>query len=110
MDDSVADSQSEFDEGRANSVLGKRVLVGITRLSRSEEVLSTEQFHGEIIRASRADGIIVRLSGTDEERWLPPDLSRLESAKPGEYRLRSTGEVVVDPDFVSMWTLYPPEN
>ncbi len=34
---------------------------------------------------------------------LPPDVRTFEEARPGEYRLRSTGEIVVDPDFTSTW-------
>jgi hypothetical protein len=28
-----------------------------------------------------------------------------EQASPGEYRLRSTSEVVIDPDFITTWTV-----
>ena len=99
-----------FDEEEAKAIIGKHLLVGVTRRNRNEEVTGVEQFHGEIIRASREEGIILRLSGSGEERWVPPDLSRLEQADPGEYRLKSTGEVVVNPDFLSTWTVYPPER
>ena len=36
---------------------------------------------------------------------LPPDLSSTRIAPPGEYRLRSTGEVVVDPDYLTTWNI-----
>lgn len=98
-----------FDEEEAKTIIGKHLLVGVTHRNRNEEVTGLEQFHGEIIRASREEGIILRLSGSGEERWVPPDLSRLEPAAPGNYRLKDTGEVVVDPDFLSMWTVYPPK-
>jgi hypothetical protein len=97
-----------FDEEEAKAIIGKRLLVGVTHRNRNEEVTGIEQFHGEIIRASREEGIILRLSGSGEERWVPPDLSRLEPANPGNYKLKASGEVVVDPDFLSSWTVYPP--
>jgi hypothetical protein len=31
-------------------------------------------------------------------------------ARPGEYRLSSTGEVVADPDFTAAWTVTPPDD
>jgi hypothetical protein len=34
---------------------------------------------------------------------LPPDFRSLELAKRGEYRLKSTGEVINDPDYLSYW-------
>lgn len=98
-----------FDEEEAKAIIGKHLLVGVTHRNHNDEVTSLEQFHGEIIRASQEEGIIIRLSGSDKERWVPPDLSRLESATPGNYRLKDSGEVVVDPDLLSTWTVYPPK-
>ena len=102
--------EPNFDESEAERFIGKHLLVGVTRCTRDDEVIGHEQFHGEIIRASRKDGIILRLLGSKEERWLPPDLSRLEAATPGEYRLKGSDEVVIDPDFFSTWTVYPSER
>jgi hypothetical protein len=99
-----------FDEEKAKAIIGKHLLVGVTYRNRNEEVTGVEQFHGEIIRATREEGIILRLGSSGEERWVPPDLSRLEPATPGNYKLKGTGEVVVDPDFLSMWTVYPPKQ
>jgi len=48
------------------------------------------------------------LATFEEWDWLPPDLRAFQDAPPGEYRLRSTGEVVVDPDFISSWTINRP--
>ena len=111
MSESTSDHwQPYFDEKEAKAIIGKHLLVGVTHRNYSDEVTGVEQFHGEIIRASREEGIILRLSGSGEERWVPPDLSRLEQADPGEYRLKSTGEVVVNPDFLSTWTVYPPDS
>jgi len=99
-----------FDEEEAKAIIGKRLLVGVTHRNHNDEVTGLEQFHGEIIRASREEGIILRLSGSGEERWVPPDLSRLEPAAPGQYKLKGSGETVTDPDLLSMWTVYPPKH
>ena len=99
-----------FDEEEAKAIIGKRLLVGVTHCDSNEKITGLEQFHGEIVRASRDEGIILRLTGTGEERWVPPDLSRREPAAPGHYKLKGTGEVVVDPDFLSTWTVYPPKQ
>ena len=44
-----------------------------------------------------ADGVIVRLEGQrlGETYALPPDFEAFDRAAPGEYRLRSTGELVI---------------
>lgn len=99
-----------FDDEEARAIIGKRLLVGVTHRNHADEIMSIEQFHGEIIRASRKEGIIIRLDDSGKERWVPPDLSRLESAEPGNYRLKGSGEVVVNPDFLSTWTVYPPDG
>ena len=108
MSESPEEWQPYFDEDEARSIVGKHILVGVTHRNRAEEILEFEQFHGTIIRASKDGGIIVQLAGSAEERWLPPDLSRLEAARPGQYRLKSTGEIVIDPDYLSTWNVYPP--
>lgn len=101
--------EPSFDEEEAKAFIGKHLLVGITHRNLNEEITGIEQFHGEIVRASRNEGIILRLS-SGKERWVPPDLSRLEPASPGNYKLKGTGEVVVDPDLLSTWTVYPPKQ
>ena len=45
-----------FDEEEAKAIIGKHLLVGVTHRNRSEEVTGIEQFHGEIVRASREEG------------------------------------------------------
>jgi hypothetical protein len=97
----------EFTPEEAACLVGKRLLVGITHRSLKDVVVSHEQFHGVIDRINLKDGLVVRLEGSGEERAIPPDLGRLQAASPGEYRLKSTGEVVKDPDYTVMWTLYP---
>jgi len=96
-----------FDENEAQILVGKRLLVGVTHRNHDEEVTRREQFHGEVVRATKSGGIILRLNDSTEERALPPDLSVIEEADPGEYRLKSTGELVINPDYVATWTVYP---
>jgi hypothetical protein len=98
----------EWDERRAEALLGATVLVGVTRmLPRGPE---HEQVFGEVSSADRVHGICIELSGSraGEVCWLPPDLRGFAKARPGDYRLRSTGEIVTDPDYTATWTLHPP--
>jgi hypothetical protein len=111
MNDTTDDAwEPYFIEEEAKEIIGKHILVGVTFRDRSENVTGIDQFHGIIVRASHKEGIIVCLHDGAEERWIPPDLSRLEKAAPGEYRLKSTGEIVVNPDLLSTWTVYPPSE
>jgi hypothetical protein len=87
-------------------LIGKRVLVGITDSGAGRLGDRAAPFHGHAIRADRRVGIALRLDGAraGEEMVLPPDTRAFRPAAPGEYRLRETGEVVKDPDFLTTWS------
>ena len=89
---------------------GKVILVGITYYTHDKQFIEQKQYHGTVIRADEK-GIIVRKSN-GEEAWLPPDLRSTRVAPPGEYRERSTGEIVENPDFLATWNVVkdPPKE
>jgi len=89
------------------SLLGKYVLIGITRISADGEFLEEGECHGRIALVDPDLGIRVALSD-GEVLTLPPDPDSFRDAKPGVYRLRSTGEEVVDPDLTTVWTIREP--
>ena len=99
---------SQFSKKKVEEICGKRVLVGLTYIDYRGKLLERKQVHGVVVRASQAKGITVRLND-GSEFTLPPDLRALKSAPPGEYRLRSTGEVVVDPDYICSFTVTRPD-
>lgn len=75
-----------LDERKINSLLHKHLIIGITILDHEENLIEQRQMHGDIIRIKIHEGVVVRLSGTNEEYILPPDLSAIQVAPPGEYR------------------------
>lgn len=90
---------------RGESFVHKHLIIGVRyykRVGDEEEFIRQEQMHGVIVRVSRYEGIVVQL-GSGEEKKLPPDLALLQPASPGEYRLASTGEVLVNPDYLTTW-------
>jgi hypothetical protein len=91
------------------SLLGKYVLIGITRISDDDELLEERQCHGRIALVDPDVGIRVVLSD-GEVLTLPPDPDSFRDARPGVYRLRSTGEEVVDPDLTTVWTIREPAD
>lgn len=94
----------------AAKLVGARILVGLTYLESTGP--RQEQFFGVVRSADSAKGFEVVLEGSREGEtyWLPPDLRSFCPAPAGEYRLRSTGEVVIDPDYTSTWNVTPPEH
>ncbi len=99
-----------WDKERALALVGKSVVVGVTTVGPDKKtVVSQEQFHGMILTAVEGRGIeVVCLSGAKEGEtvMLPPTTTPYLDAKPGDYRLRSTGDVVTNPDLTVMWTVY----
>src|SRR4051794_18390118 len=84
------------DDANAAGLIGKHVIVGLTHFNADGSVRNKVQMHGRI---TAVDALVtMRLHGSDEEFTLPYDFESFEPAEPGEYRLRSTGEVVVNPD------------
>lgn len=99
----------QWDHVRANGMIGKTALVGISYWSADHTLLRTEQFQGEVIQVSPDGGIVLRLRSGAGEFTLPPDLSSVETARPGEYHLKSSGEVVSNPDFLCTYDVYADE-
>jgi len=97
-----------LDPKNVEKYLGKRLLVGITYKKHDGTLIEQKQLHGTIVRINDNEGIVLRLHGSDEEFRLPPHFESLEPAVSREYRLRSTGELVIDPDFVATWTVTKP--
>ncbi|WP_431113047.1 hypothetical protein [Variovorax paradoxus] len=86
----------------AKKLAGEIVLVGLAYFEvEAEELFEQQQLFGRGISAIRGTRILLSLEGqrTGEQYRLPPDTRSFQEAEPGEYRLRSTGEVVVNPDF-----------
>ena len=86
--------------GDGDRYIGKRLLVGITYESHGGEVVRREQFHGRIVEANDRE-IVIEREDNGTRVSLPPEL---QQAPTGEYRLRTTGEVVIDPDYLAQWT------
>ena len=102
VDWSDVDGRPPYWRDKATRMIGKRVLVGKTYM-RGEEVLEQVQFHGLIETADERMGFTLRRADTGDLESLPPDLRAFRPAEPGEYTLRSSGEVVSDPDFIATW-------
>ena len=97
----------EFDDQFAAELIGAHVLVGLTRMDHGGNAVSQTQFHGKVTKADSKRGVTV-VDAAGVEHMLPPYRAAYVVAEPGEYRLRSTGEIVVDPDYTCTWTVHPP--
>ena len=83
---------------------GAIVLVGVTR-KHKDGTITQEQHSGVASVRQFEDMSVIDLHCDDGvTRDYPFDARTLEVARPGEYRLRSTGKVVIDPDYLMTWT------
>jgi hypothetical protein len=108
--ESEGDGRPVWDQAQADQLLGASVIIGLTILTPSGALESQKQMHGTIQTVDSENGFEVALSGTHfgETYWLPPDLSAFQPAREGSYRLRSTGETIENPDFLTSWTIERP--
>jgi hypothetical protein len=85
-------------------IIGKKVLIGITQFNDKKEIVGQSQFSGNV--TSMDEVIHICLDSTGKDYTLPPDLNSFLRAKPGIYRLRSTGATVENPDFTASWSVH----
>lgn len=89
-------------------LIGKTILIGLTYYTAKNELIERKQYWGTVIEADEEKVLVKMANG--RYFGLPPDLRSTQIAPPGEYRLRSTGEIVVNPDFLSRWNVNRPEE
>ena len=98
-----------LDESQASKYLGKTILISVTYVNRDGAELGRKQWIGTIRSFSNTEAIGVAVRGSDEHFCLPPVAESIRPAKPGPYQLKSTGEEVVDPDYLATWVCERPE-
>ena len=97
-----------MDDIKVAQMINKHIIVGITIKNHDGTLLEQKQMHGDIIRINEKEGIVIKLHNSDTEYKLPPHLNSVQVAPEGEYRFKSTGEIVVNPDFMTSWTITRP--
>jgi hypothetical protein len=91
------------DRIEASELEGSKTLIGITRMQ-DDESYAQEQFVGIATVQDRESYCLVTIDCEDGEAGAYPfDVRTLQRAPKGDYRLRSTGQIVTDPDFLMTW-------
>jgi hypothetical protein len=97
----------EWDDEWAKWLQGQYTLIGITLYEPDGTTLrSVSQYHGRIIEVKQ-DGVLIACEGVWEGQTVnvPPDQRAFTPAKPGRYTLKSTGEMIDDPDVLTTWAI-----
>lgn len=86
-------------EEQAKVLIGKHILVSVAYINSNGSVVKREGFHGKALRANLEEGLVIALNGTSDEKAVELILDKLTIARPGEYTLKETQEVITDPDY-----------
>ncbi|MGH2756151.1 MAG: hypothetical protein ACRDLB_17195, partial [Actinomycetota bacterium] len=90
-----------FDPLRARALTGKSVIVGIRYVDDSGVEVDAKQFYGRIRSFTDQEASVALPDGTYMS--LPPAPQAFTWARPGAYKLRSSGQEVQDPDVTTRW-------
>jgi hypothetical protein len=102
------EEEHPWDAALAQTLPGQLVLVGLVYFETdAENPVEQQQLFGRVVAADERKGIRLSLESrrTGEEFNLPPDTRSFQRAGSGEYRLRSTGETVMNPDFTVTFSI-----
>jgi hypothetical protein len=88
-------------------MIRKKLLVGVTYLGANNLPQHSIEFAGIV---TAVDPLVTIESGGGDPFARRPEPDASNRAQPGEYRLRSDGTIVVDPDFITTWTVKPPSQ
>ena len=107
-----APPSERWDEDVARELIGCLVLVGITYAFPDGTFSEQHQLFGYVVAADRQQGIELRLAGiyAGKKYRLPPDTRTFRPTPTGEYRLRSTGEIVRGLEYTCAWTIQAPQQ
>jgi hypothetical protein len=96
----------EMIKERGEDFIGKKIIITVNKQVSLEDGTSKleEQplVYGEVMCVSFSEGVVIKLKDGSEVK-LPPDISMLQTAPPGEYTLQSTQEVIINPDLMTTW-------
>lgn len=83
---------------------GCTLLIGITFVDEGGNVVEQFQTHG-VFEALSSDHVMGIRRADGSLFHLPYEPTTIVEAAPGDYRERSTGVVVTDPDYLVRWTI-----
>jgi hypothetical protein len=84
---------------------GKVFLIGLTFVDQEENLIEQYQTSGIVDELSN-EGFLKFKRNDNSLFQVPYDKETIEEAVEGEYREKSTGNIIVNPDFITTWTVH----
>ena len=91
----------------SESIIGKRILVGLTYLDSDENVKRRDAFHGPVVAVSESS-IVIERSDDGQDFSIPNDT--LYSSDPDDIYTLESGEEVTGVYATCTWTIFPPDE
>jgi len=83
---------------------GKLFLIGLTFVDKNGKIIERYQTHGTVKRLTN-DGIFKIRRDDHSIFQIPYDKNTIRLAKDGQYREKTSGEIVDHPDFIMTWEI-----
>ena len=93
-------SEIAIDKVKAQEMIGKIVLVGVTDRKKKDEVIGATEYFGYVKRINSEEGLVIERGDNKEEMSLPPMLEQYEKASPSIYNLKSCDYSIENPDYL----------
>jgi hypothetical protein len=82
----------------------KVFLIGLTFIDQDEKIIEQYQTSGTLFELS--DSGLLRFTRRDGSIFqMPYDKDTIKKAVAGEYREKSTGDIIVNPDYITTWEI-----
>jgi hypothetical protein len=94
-------------ENAQADLIGRTTLIELQHVDARGKHLLLEHAFGTVVSADSKNGIFIDCLGirSGTQLALPGEIENFHAARPGLYKLETTGEEVQDPDFFSTWTI-----
>lgn len=86
------------------SLKGKVFLIGLTFVDQNEKLIEQYQTSG-IVDELTNDGLLIFKKADGGFFKLPFDKETIRTAPKGEYREKSTGNIILNPDYITTWEI-----
>ena len=87
----------------------KVFLIGLSFVDKNGDLVEQYQTHGSLIELT--DEGLLKIKREDNSIFqMPYDRDTIKKADKGEYRERSTGQIIIDPDYIMTWEITLNEN
>jgi hypothetical protein len=83
---------------------GKVFLIGLTFVDQDKNLIEQYQTSGTVNELTN-EGLLIFKRADDSLFQLPFDEETIRIAPEGEYRERATGNVIINPDYITTWEI-----